>query len=253
MDFKNTWFYKLYCGIIYPKSILSKTKFVDGIDFDILISAQDVFLLRRSDKKFDETFLKVGNRTQLRVGILKKNNVLYLSMNLFGAFFKEKYIKYRILIDTFGGEKWNKKSTISFFKNPCLLSKSISNLSEGCPIYINANEIHNISHPYDMFPSSDLEKYFKAFGITPQKIKVDSIEKYKVYATCMLRHDPLNLNYWHVEYIIKDHKNEEIKKYGAKWLDALCTSVATDVLTFYSSAQPTSSNYKIAEKHYIRV
>lgn len=254
MDLKNTWLYKFYCLVIYPKSILSKSTFIGDIDITSLIENQQVFVMRRSSFPHSKTFIKISNEVyHLRADIIKKSDLLNLSTNLAGCKFKEKHLKFRLLIGKFGANKWNKYDTISFFKNPVAFLSSISIFNEGCSIYIDANKTHNLTHPYERQKDKEIEKFIKAFSNTSELEKdLNGKETYKVNAFCRFKHDPLNFNYWHFEYVISDFKQSEIEKYGPKWLDNLCKSIVSDVFTFYSYHKPNARKFDIPEKYYIK-
>lgn len=215
ISLKNTYLCKKlrYLGLLkYPYSILPKTSFKIEMNFDDLIENHSIFVLRRSDLPENETFhtFKDGSII-LNDDSIENKRVPDLSLNLMGGIFKKShsiYIAIKEGIKPWKGEK--------VYLSEQILNYEIND-SFGS-IFINANELHNKSIPYNIPSNINLHKEIKKFegvlGISENIISNTPPDKIKLKGRIYFKHDPLKLNYWHIEMKIEDFKNITLKKVG---------------------------------------
>ena len=130
--------------LVYPYSILPKTKYKLEINFDDLISDGIVYLLRRSDLPFGETFhtFNDGNKV-LNDDAIDINRIPDLSLNLLGSYYKTIHSKYIPIKD--GSKQW---VGLKVYLSEYLNEYKVDN--ENGHIFINATELHNKTLPYDL-------------------------------------------------------------------------------------------------------
>ncbi|MBF4508255.1 hypothetical protein IRZ83_16380 [Flavobacterium sp. JLP] len=249
MDLKNIWIVKNFHKLIYPRQILPKKNYKLLLDFDIL-KLQQVYLIRRSNLSYDETFFKFGNGFEINEDAIINHpkSILGLSTNIAGGPFKEKHLKFRLNMHSSGNEKWIKKKRVFLYSH----LDSIS-LTAGCAIYMNVNKIHKYPHDCKKPYSNELVKFLSTINTPISEEVNDSGNKtIKVPGTCIIKHDPLVLNYWHAEFHLIDIPNgNEIKKYGSKWLEEYCREIITNVISRNCTPQPTLKNHKLKKDLYI--
>jgi len=94
-------FLKFSGKLIFPLEILPKRNYRPVINLSSLIENQSVFILRRSNASFSDTFNELG---YLRESALIPKEIPNLSLNLLGGKFKPKDACFRIINN--GQKKW---------------------------------------------------------------------------------------------------------------------------------------------------
>lgn len=250
MDLKSTLVYKFFSNLTYPYSLIPKRNYKLGIVFDELLTEnQNFVLVRRSNLPIDKTFKKLGDKKFiLSSNAIEPKSIINLSVNLYGNDFKTEYLKYKLEIKTFPGEKWDGKRRISFLKYLGLINRN----EVGCSIFINGNKTHNKSYPYGVGPSKQLTSFLTKNNIIPDTfVDENGVTKNLVKGICRYQHDPLNFNYWHVEYVISDFMGEIQKKHSKNWHDEFCKSVLDNIISNNSSPFPPK-DCKIGKHHYCK-
>lgn len=208
---KNTFLCKIYeinGKLDYPSKILPNPNYKKKLDFDNITQNQNVFLLRRAEMSFDDAFFKLGQRYVLKDGAIEYNRIPNLSTNLLGGSFKPEHSFFRVKRNTLADKKWEGDNVY--------LSDhlgSYTKVSGGCVIYLKANNLHNTEFPYNLNSNPDLHKEVKKFEDTFSN-KIVSNEKgqqIKLLGSTKIVHDPINLNYWHVELKVMDFIDKELK------------------------------------------
>lgn len=227
-------FLKIIGKIDYPESILPKDFFCEKIDFDLLLASnKNTYLLRRSEKSFENTFQKVGKDYFLRLDAIPAERLPRLSINLLGTFFQKEYLKYSVSHKKAGGQKWNGGEVL--FKN---FYKDYDTVPVGCEVYLHANNIDGATFPYSYPFNSDSRKLVREFE---QKVGGGEIvlipdpddntkQVYSVSGIVKVVHDPLILNYWHVEMITKSFNESEIKNAKPKWSPKYFDSIMRNIM-----------------------
>lgn len=236
-------YYKFKGELDFPTSILPRIFFKNCIDFDALFRHQKVILLRRSEYNYDETFNSLG---MLREDAIDLNRIPNMSLNLLGTYFKPEYSKFRITKKA--AEKW-----INI--EPVFLSEYVEFINlwpDSCNIFIDANNIHDQTIPYAIPKSNkgihaEIEKYFKKVPILNQ-----TEDGYDVTSRTKVIHDPVKLNYWHVEYSIEDFKGVPFpSKKPSVYQSVLFKKIYVDILIANSSSK-VDFNFSVPPKHYRR-
>ncbi|MBF6641799.1 hypothetical protein IVB69_09945 [Flavobacterium sp. J49] len=192
----------------YPFEILPKTKFKLKIDFNELVSGGIIYVLRRSELPQSETFHIFNDGSfLLNEDALDLKRIPYLSLNIMGARFKAKHSKF--IATNAGADSWTGGNVY--------LSKYLENYSiddtKGS-IFINANELHDITLPYNLSSNpqlhKEIEKFKASFGsnILSNKPPGDI----ELLGRIRFVHDPVALNYWHVVLEIKNFKDDPLEK-----------------------------------------
>lgn len=194
--------------LVYPNSILPKSNYKNLLVFDDIINQQELFLVRRTELSFHETYFKLGNRYYLKDDAIENKRIPNLSTNLLGAFFKPEYSFFRINMKEPASNKWNGSQV---FLHEHL--DSYSKVNGGCLIYLNVNNIHLAKFPYNLNSNKDYHSEVKKMEKVFENniIKNDDGEEIILNGSSEIIHDPINLNYWHVEVKIKDFSNEILK------------------------------------------
>jgi len=219
----------------YPLEILPKWYYTHNINIDsILKKNQNVYLLRHSSKTKNELFKNLDSEyVQIREDAIDYKDVPNLSVNLLGGLFDLKHLKYKIILGTKSSKKWNGKSVI--FCNEHKENFSIND-NINASIYLNANGIHNTKMPYNHFDSKEvtkeLNKLSKSFNTSYQPIIENGSKKYKLDGQLQVKHDPLNLNYWHIEIKIIDFLLKEVDKASNATKKSICEQALKDVICF---------------------
>lgn len=210
---KSTFLCKIYeisGKLDYPKEVLPKPNYKINLDFDSITQVQNVFLLRRAELNFEDTFFKLGNRYVLKADAIPidYNRIPNLSTNLLGGGFKSDYSAFRVKMDSLAGKKW-----IGTNIYLCEHIDSYSKVEGGCIVYLNANNLHNAKFPYNLGFNQDFHKEVKKFEDTFSKniIRNEKDGKIDLIGSTKIVHDPINLNYWHVELKVLDFANQELK------------------------------------------
>jgi hypothetical protein len=234
-------FYRITGKLKYPSEILPKTCFKAFIDLDSLMKEQRVYFLRRSDKPLNLTFNHLGDIFTLKDDVISYNEIPNLSVNLMGRFYKTKYVKFKLEINSNASKPWDGKSTI--FLSDHVSSFSITN--SFCPIFIDSINIHELIIPYNRPQEKDLDNQLKVLGLD---YKAEN-KKYRLKGKIKFIPAPINLNYWHAELKIFDYKNELINYKSSNWIKEWCKQILTDVVAVNSS--PTEPSFVIiSDKHF---
>jgi len=240
---KNTFLYNYYRWVNKfdcPVSILPKLKYIQKIDIQTILDNQTMYILRRSDKSYSDTFNDVDN---LRDDALLLKDIPFLSLNILGGLFKPEHTRFRIIKN--GMKRWEQSY-------PILITEFLTDyeiLDKYCIIFIEANGINNQSVPYSQKESKDLKKEIdKFFTYFDKPIIVQG--QYKFEGTTKLIHDPINLNYWHLELNLFDFKNDPIKFKDSAYIKDFCKKVITDIICANSYPQ-LGSIPTISEKYFI--
>ena len=180
-----------------------------------------MFVTRRLDVPFEKAYNKLGNEYYLRQDALDKKRVPNMSMNLMGGKFKEKDISFSSLNDT-GSQSW-------IHPNKVFLDEYIGRYNiykEYTVVYFTVSEIHNIPIPYLRPKDKNSDNLVKALANKPKIIN----EKYEFYGRGLVQHSPTNLNYWHIEYEIRDGENKIILENKSNWQSTFCEALISDLL-----------------------
>jgi len=199
---KDFFYYNYRCLLgksRYPKSILPKQNYTPLLDFDVMSTQGEFFIIRRADVNCRDIFNEAG---ALKEGVLSSKDIPGLSMNLLGAFYLPKHIKFRTINK--GAESWlnNSKIYMSDFINDYTI------LNNFCAIIYKLNCLHNASVPFINEKNKVSDKFVKAFNLTPEIIGT----KYKLEGKIRISHAPTNLNFWHVELDLIDATNIKITR-----------------------------------------
>jgi hypothetical protein len=152
--------YKFFGKLDYPNEILPKSNYRINLDFDSITQVHNVFLLRRAEMNFEDTFFKLGDRYILKADAIPidYNRIPNLSTNLLGAGFKSDYSAFRVKMGSLAEKKWN-GNNVYLWEH----IDSYSKVEDGCVIYLNANNLHNARFPYNLGFNQDFQKELKIF------------------------------------------------------------------------------------------
>ena len=92
----------------FPVSILPKLNYVSIIDIQSLLNGQTVYILRRSDKSFNDTFNDLG---KLREDAVTPKEIPFLSLNMLGGLFEPEHTRFKVLNN--GMSRWKNNDFIS--------------------------------------------------------------------------------------------------------------------------------------------
>jgi hypothetical protein len=143
----------------YPVILLPRISYKRIINIDLLIERQQVYIVRRSEKPYSESFYEVGGEYLLREDALNHQHIRGLSLNLLGGLFQSVHIKFRTLLKSFASESWNGYTPIFLSEH----TKSIEVLENSYSLYFDANNIHNQKIPYNREKTKEFEKEVKKF------------------------------------------------------------------------------------------
>lgn len=196
----------------YPNCILPKKSLKIQINFDDLINSHSIFVMRRSDLPENETFHTFNDGTiVLNDDAIENKRVPNLSLNLMGGFFEVIHSIYVPIND--GSTRW-KGEKIYLYEH---LNDYKTDVTNGV-IFINANELHNKKIPYSVPTNTNLHKEIRKFekivGISQNIVSNEAPNDIELKGTIFFKHDPVKLNYWHVELNIQDFKNNTLNKVG---------------------------------------
>lgn len=199
-DFRDCLLYKILrkIGILnYPFEIAPKKIYRKLISISQLVeSTENLFVVRKSDKSVDEIFDR--DFGIINEGVIEPTDVPGMSMNIIGGVFKLPHLPYRISHKEPGGKKWDGIQGIDV-----LNYAKVAEIEDiATPIFFNVNSLNGIKFPY---------------VISDKILKRQVIESELVYATegnnmiiegeIRVEHDPINLNYWHVEMKMYDYNS----------------------------------------------
>jgi hypothetical protein len=228
-EFRNICLCRLYIVLpnnIYPFIIIPKVSYIFPINIDELSQSGDFVIVRRSNKTEDKTFDEIGYLREDAL-ISKIDQFPNLSMNILGGKFKTKHIKYKAKIGI-ATERWNEKERVLLID----YRDKWETWSNAIPIYFSLNDIHNIEFPY-LRDSNDKEtkKLKEIFSFLEQGIKTRFIGK------TFVEHEPIKLNYWHVELKLKDVRGDNIEKTDSAWKKTAAENALKDILLIKGRAE----------------
>ncbi len=233
-------FYKRFRNCYYPASILPKLNYVPLINIQSLLDKQTVYIIRRSDKSEEDTFNELG---LLRNDALTPKDIPFLSLNILGGRFMPEHSKFRILNE--GIKKWNNRKYISLLDH----LKDFEILKNYCLVYINANGVDGQEIPYFLQQSNkDIRREVDKFFQHVEKPNL-SDGKYELKALSRLIHDPVKLNYWHMELNIFDYQGSSMKYKGSSYQKVLFQQVISDIISVNSNKE-VPDYIKIPTKYY---
>jgi hypothetical protein len=223
-EFRNICLCKLYIVLpnkIYPFIIIPKVSYIFPINIDGLN-----VIVRRSNKTEDKTFDEIGYLREDAL-ISKIDQFPNLSMNILGGKFETKHIRYKAKIGI-ATERWNEKERVLLID----YKDKWETWSNAIPIYFLLNDIHNIEFPY-LRNSKDEEtkKLRKAFSFLEQG------DKTRFFGKTFVEHEPIKLNYWHVELKLKDIRGDNIKKTDSAWKKMAAENALKDILLIKGRAK----------------
>lgn len=220
---KDTFLYnyhRLVGKCDFPISILPRFNYVSVIDIQSLLNGQTVYILRRSDKSFSDTFNDLGN---LREDAITPKEIPFLSLNLLGGLFKTDHTRFKVLNN--GMNKWKNNVFISIID----FLNDFTQIDNYCIVYIEANGIDSQRIPYIQTKTKDLTKEINRFFEYIEK-PIISDGAYKLEGETKLLHDPINLNYWHLELNVLDYQRNPIKYKSSKYIEDFCKKVIADII-----------------------
>ncbi|WP_333876237.1 hypothetical protein, partial [Flavobacterium sp.] len=189
-----------------------KTKYKVEINFDDLTSSNSVYVLRRSELPQDETFHKFNDGSIiLNDDALLSERIPELSLNLMGGVFKLKHSAFVPIKN--GSKVWTGGK---IYLSEYFSDYKIDN-QNGC-IYINANQLHNKTVPYEIESNPNLhkeiEKFIRTVGPngTNNVIRNSPPDSISLLGKIYFKHVPVNLNYWHIELKTENFKLTSLKK-----------------------------------------
>lgn len=230
----------------YPFCILPNTSFKVEIDFNALISNHSIFVLRRSDLPQNETFHTFNNGDFiLNDDAIDNKRIPNLSVNLMGGFFKTIHSNFVPINNGTTGWKGEK---VYLFEH--LNDFRIDDING--TIFLNVNELHNKTIPYNL-PSNDnlhkeIRKFEKTVGISNNIVSNVPPNEIELKGKIHFRHDPVNLNYWHVEMNIVDFKNVVLKKVGNSSTERFVEQLFNDWISVNSF--PNINSFEKINKSY---
>lgn len=212
-----TWFEN--CD--FPISIIPKFYYKSLIDIESLLRSQTIYVIRRSDMSSEDTFNELG---VLRNDAIKPREIPFLSLNILGGNFKVDHSKFRILNK--GIERWRNREIISIAD----FLEDYTILDDYSLVYIEANGVNGQVIPYNQNYTKELKKEVDKFFQFVEKPKIIDESHYLFKGETKLLHDPINLNYWHMELNVFDFKGEAIKYKKSKYIENFCNKVITDII-----------------------
>ena len=188
----------------YPLSILPKSQYIQRINIDKLYRDISLIIVRRSDKPKEEVFNKFGI---MREDVITRGDIPGMSMNLLGGKFKYEHIRFNPVGEA--AKTWTNNEKIFYSQ----YRKCVNLLPLTTPIFFEISNLHNIDFPYPRSKDKDLEKLMNALQIEP----IESDGKFELHGKSSISHEPTRLNYWHVEFQIRDFENKLIEKIKSTW------------------------------------
>ena len=211
---------------LYPHSILPRKNYKSKINFDEHLLENEFILVRRTTKNPNEAFDELG---YVRVDALIENlrDVPGMSMNLFGGMFDETHLKY--IPKGIGANIWDNNKSVKLWGN----GNSFEIINVAYPIYFFLSKIHKQQIPFlRRKDDPNVKKLYQALKKKlPEQENIDS-EGYS-----SVSHEPVQLNYWHVEFNLLDNrtnqhvKRDKIRREGSNyWQNNLAKTALTDIL-----------------------
>lgn len=188
----------------YPLSILPKKYYIRQMDMNKICTEIAPIIVRRSEKKQDEVFNKLGS---LLENVFSEKEIPNMSMNLLGGQFKSEHIQFNPTKEA--TKIWDGQELIFYSKYHSLVQK----LTTTTPIFFDVENIHNITLPYQRSKDKSISKLIDA--LYPKPMEKEGI--YELKGKSLVSHEPTLLNYWHVEFQIKDFEDKLIKDTKSAW------------------------------------
>lgn len=243
---KNTLivkYLKIFTNKCYPLEIIPSVKYKKEILIDSICNTQDFYITRRVNHNKENLLNEIGI---LRDDVLQPKEVPMMSLNIMGGKFEHSHIKFRTLKE--GNDKWNGKDEIfisDFFK--CY---EILDSSKIATIFFEGNKINSVIIPYCQPDTTELKKQVDHFFTHVPKPEKGS-NGFEFEGKIIFKHDPTNLNYWHLELNVIDFKGDAITFKGATWQKRLFSHIISNTLLVNAL---TSISYipSIPRAHYIK-
>jgi hypothetical protein len=188
----------------YPLSILPKKHYVRQININKLYEEIPLIVVRRSEKTQEKLFNKFGI---LREDAFSETDIPNMSINLLGGKFKSDYIRFNPTKEA--TKTWDGQEQIFYSKYHPL----VQILSEVIPIFFDVINLHNLTFPYQRNKDKDVNKLIEKLALKPVEIE----GKYQFQGKSVISHEPTQLNYWHVEFQIKDIEDNLISNTKSAW------------------------------------
>ena len=230
----------------YPHIILPKIFYKNELSIDDLVQNNTVYVLRRSNLPIDETFKTcIDGQTILNDDSIDDVRLVNLSVNLMGGLFNKSHSVF--VPEKSGTYRWN--------GNKIYLYEYLENYrveKDKGIIFIKINEFHNETIPYKLKFDTNIHKeltnFAKTFG-SSRIILNTAPNDIELLGKMYFQHDPINLNYWHVELKIENYKEilEKAKRPSDK---KLLEQYFTNILKV-NAAPSIEEVCKINKKHYL--
>lgn len=221
---------------IYPPKILPKKHFKFPFNTDELSKKGSFAIIRRSNKSKGHSFDSLGFVREDAI-ISKPSELPSLSMNILGGEFKPNHLNYKA-----------KGAAIKNWEvnEPILLVDFMDDwefLEDSTPIYFPLKDIHIIEFPYERnVGDKETKKLMAAFSFLQKE------EKARFYGKTSVEHEPVKLNYWHVELKLKDVEGNTVKKADSAWKKSAAESALNDILLV--KALPYIQNFATIPKEF---
>ena len=220
----------------YPLSILPENHYIPRINIDNLCKNVPLIVVRRSDKPKEDIFNKFGMMREDSDAILK-HEIPGMSMNLLGGAFKYEHIKFNPIGEA--AKIWDGYEKVFYFR----YRKSINLLPIATPIFFEVANLQGIEFPYQRNRDKESTKLMDILGIQPREIN----GKFELLGKSYISHEPTRLNYWHVEFQIRDVENNLIEKTKSAWQKEAANSALSHIK---SNASSVVSNISDIPKSY---
>lgn len=208
----------------YPLSILPKNHYMSKINIDTLCKDISPVVVRRSTKPKEDIFNKFGLMRE-DSDIISRSEIPGMSMNLLGSAFKYEYIKFNPIGE--GTKIWSGSERVSYFR----YRQSFNVLPIATPIFFDVANLHDIEFPYKRNIDKEAVKLMGFLGIKP--LEIDG--KFELFGKSYVKHEPTCLNYWHVEFQIKDVQDNLIEKAKSAWQKEAANSALAHIQSSASS------------------
>lgn len=229
MNLRN-YFLHIYWFLKYPKTILPSKMYIHKINVDKIINKNDFYVVRRVPSHYLDSIYKLnGTTTMLRISSATKlNKVVGFSMNILGAKYSIKHLKYIAKYPPISNT-WNGK-VINFISCFFRYRKCIE-VDNNCIAFVyKASSLHNKEVPY--LRTFEKEKDFKA---VTDAIEVKNVARKFIFCkrkpnsfvgNIKLMHSPINFNYWHIILsIFPEGSDEPLSNMNGKWKEDICDYV----------------------------
>lgn len=223
--------------ISYPSEILPRRAFKPQIDIEQMIAEADCVIARRSSKSREEVFTDIGT---IRSDVFHPNDGRRFSTNLLGGQLTIDHMGYSVKVNSGGGEKWDGTTDVQVdpFKN------DFEYLEDVVAIGFNISALHNSLFPCKSPISKDSEKFIRTNSLQSASQNGSFI----VAGTAKVEHDPLNLNYWHVEVVLY-FNGKVMEKRQNKWEISGMEYFVDQLLTFHGF-EITGNDFQAIKNHH---